>query len=91
MTNPNEIPLGHTYDTRGNVLSYKDSYGYWWKRTYDKYGNKLSYRNSDGYWWRYTRDVLGNVLSYRTSWRDREEFTYDSSRKALDKEEGHHG
>jgi YD repeat-containing protein len=32
------IPLGYVYDTRGNVLSYRDVSGYWYVYTRDEDG-----------------------------------------------------
>lgn len=37
-----------TYDSNGNVLTFKSSCGFSWERTYDSMGNELTYKNSDG-------------------------------------------
>ena len=59
-----DIPLGFTYDARGNLLTYKDSEGYWVLYTYgDKsYCYLLTYEDSDGYWFKYTRDRIGKIV-----------------------------
>jgi len=37
-----------TYDERGNVLTYEDSYGYFCWYTYDENNDKLTFNDSDG-------------------------------------------
>jgi len=32
-------------------LSYKNSYGYWFKKTWDEHGNQLSCKDSEGISW----------------------------------------
>ena len=36
------------YDSNGEELTYKDSYGYWAEYTRDSNGNELTYKNSNG-------------------------------------------
>ena len=62
-----DIPLGYTRDTHGNVLTFKNSYGYWWEYTYDTHGNELTYKSSGGYWWECTCDKQGRELTYKNS------------------------
>jgi hypothetical protein len=50
MIERNDIPLGYTRDAHGNVLTYKNSNGYWRESTYDDNGRLMTYKNSDGYW-----------------------------------------
>ena len=57
-----------TYDEKGNLLTFKDSYGYWSERTYDEKGNLLTYRNSNGFWEERTYDENGNQLTYKDSY-----------------------
>ena len=64
---PTTIPLGTTYDTKGNPLTFRDSKGFWWECTRDADGRQLTYRNSDGYWCEHTRDAKGNLLTFRSS------------------------
>ena len=70
---PTTIPLGHTYGANGNVLTYRDSDGYWYKYTRDAAGRVLTCRDSYGYWYRCTRDAAGRVLMYRDN------YTYDAA------------
>jgi len=51
----------HTYDKHGNVLTYKNSYGFSLEYTRDKHGNVLTYEDSDG--GRITKgfDILASV------------------------------
>jgi YD repeat-containing protein len=67
MPDRNDIPLGYVYDPLGNVLTYKESGGYWSEYTRDSNGNELSYKDSNGYWCEYTRDDAGSVLTYKDS------------------------
>lgn len=48
MTDRPDIPLGFTYDVHGNVLTHKDSNGFWEVYTRDENGNVLTYKNSNG-------------------------------------------
>lgn len=38
----------YTYDSNGEILTYKDSNGFSFEYTYDLNGNELTYKNSDG-------------------------------------------
>ena len=60
-----DIPLGYTRDANGNVLTLKNSDGYWFKCTRDAHGNVLTFKSSDGYWFKYTRDKQGRVLTLK--------------------------
>ena len=60
-----DIPLGYTCDADGRVLTYKDSYGFWYECAYDAKGRELTYKNSDGNWYEYTYDDKGRVLTYK--------------------------
>jgi YD repeat-containing protein len=63
-----DIPLGWTYDERGNYLTYKDSSGYWSECTYNASGNVLTINCSNGYWSKRTYDESGNeLLAYQNS------------------------
>ena len=42
-----DIPMGYTRDSKGNVLSHRNSAGCWFEYTYDSNGNKLTYKDSD--------------------------------------------
>jgi YD repeat-containing protein len=50
---PTTIPLGHTYDGGGRVLSYRDESGFWFAYTYDDDGRVVTCVNSDGHWYTY--------------------------------------
>ena len=56
-----------TYNSKGKVLTYKNSNGFSCECTYDSKGNVLTYKNSDGYSYEYTRDSKGNVLTFKDS------------------------
>jgi YD repeat-containing protein len=47
-----KYPSGHsyeyTYDSNGNIITYKDSSGYSYEATYDSNGKELTYKNSNG-------------------------------------------
>ena len=53
----------HTFDSKGNELTFKDVDGFWTERTYDSKGNQLTYKNSDGFWFEYTYDLEGKRLT----------------------------
>ena len=78
----NTLPLGSTYDAQSNVLTYKNSNGYWSEYTRDAHGQVLTYKNSYGYWSEYTRDANGKVLTYKNSDGDWRGFSNDE----IDKE-----
>ncbi len=60
-----DIPLGYTYDAQGNVLTHKNSNGYWYENTRDARGRVLTFKNSDGYWSECTYDAQGRELTYK--------------------------
>ncbi len=71
------------YDSKGNMIHSKDSYGdeYWYE--YDSKGNKIHSKDSDGDEWWYEYDSKGNVIHYKDSsgseiWRE-----YDSKGKEI--------
>ena len=70
-------PIGYTYDSLDNVLTYKDSDGWGYEYTRDLLGNELTLKNSSGVKYEYTRDDLGNVLTYKDSDGWGYERTYD--------------
>ena len=72
-----------TYDSNGNVLTYKDSDGHSEECTYDSQGNELTYKDSDGYSFEYTRDSNGNVLTFKNSNGTWYKYTRDSQGKVL--------
>ena len=57
------LPLGYTRDAHGNVLTYKNSDGYWSKYTRDAQGNVLTYKNSDGDWRGVSNEDIDKELS----------------------------
>ena len=76
------LPLGSTYDANGEVLTYKNSDGYWSESTRDANGNELTYKDSDGYWSEFTYDAQGRVLSYK----DSDGYWSGVSKEEIDKE-----
>ncbi len=65
MIERNDIPFGFTYNERGNLITRKNSDGFWREYTRDHKGNILTYKDSDGNWYEYTRDEKGNLLSVK--------------------------
>lgn len=56
-----------TYDSKGNILTYKNSKGFSYEYTRDSFGNELTYENSKGYSSKYTRDSVGKELTFEDS------------------------
>ena len=52
-----DIPLGSTYNERGQELTYKNSSGYWYEKTYDNQGKELTYKDYAGEWYEYFYDL----------------------------------
>ena len=77
-----DIPLGHTFDERGKVLSYKDSNG-WYEYTRNKRGQVLTFEDCEGYWEEYTRDERGEQLAYNDALGYWYEYTYDKEGRQL--------
>ena len=80
------LPLGYTYDAQGNVLTYKNSTGYWYEYTRDAQGYVLTHKSSTGYWREYTRDAQGYVLTHKSSngdWRGFSNEEIDKERARL--------
>ena len=77
------IPLGYTYNSNNNELTYKDSNDYWRESTYNSNGNKLTYKDSNDYWWESTYDSNNNQLTYKDSNDYWWESTYDSNNNQL--------
>ena len=55
---PTTIPLGYTRDENGNVLTYRDSKGYWSERTYDENGWIISCRKEHSTSWDINHRVI---------------------------------
>jgi len=72
-----------TYDCNSNMLTFKDSYGYWSEYTYDSDGRQLTMKNSDGYWSERTYDSDGRTLTFKDSNGTWSESTYDSDGNQL--------
>ena len=60
-----DIPLGFTHDANGQVLTYKNSDGYWYEYTRDSKGLALTRKDSHGFWSEHTYDAKGRVLTYK--------------------------
>ena len=56
---PTTIPLGHTRDDDGRLLSYRDESGFWCVYVRDVNGRVLTYRLSSGFARDYTYDDDG--------------------------------
>ena len=95
ITDPEELmqllECFRTFNEKGQILTCKDSYGYWHDETHkNSYGylQELTFKNSDGYWRKSTYDKNGNELTYKTStgfWR---EYTYDENGNQLTHKSG---
>ena len=57
----------YTYDSHGNVLTFKDSDGFSSEYTRDLNGNQLTYKNSNGYSYERTYNSNGKELTYKDS------------------------
>ena len=57
-----DIQLGATYDIHGNVLTYKDSDGYWHEYARSASGEVLAFENSNGKWYKWMHDEYGRYL-----------------------------
>lgn len=56
----------HTFNERGQILTYKDSNGNSYEYTYDdQNGKELTCKCSDGYWRERTYDENGNELTFK--------------------------
>ena len=66
------------YDSNGNKIHSKDSYGNQEWYEYDSKGNKIHYKGSDGYenWYEY--DSNGNEIHSKDSYGYEEWYEYDS-------------
>lgn len=65
-------------DSKGNLIYFEESNGYWVKREFDSKGNEIYYENSSGQWSKSEYDSRGNRIYYENSdgyWVKRE---YDS-------------
>ena len=83
LTNSDGDWSKHTYDEKGNELTFENSKGGWWKSTYDEKGTQLTYEDSNDYWWKRTYDEKGNQLTFEDSiigWWKR---TYDEKGNPL--------
>lgn len=78
-----DTPLGHTYDAHGNVMTYKDSLGYWYEFTRDSEGRELTFEDAEGRWHKYTRDRHGWELTYDSSAGVTYEYTRDDAGNEL--------
>jgi YD repeat-containing protein len=56
-----------TYDSNGNLLTFKNSDAYSYVFTYDLNGKLLTYKNNKGHWIEYTRDSNGKELTFKNS------------------------
>jgi len=83
MTIRDDIPLGTICDASGNILTHKNSDGFWFEYTYDASGNILTHKDSDGYWAEYTYDASGNILTYTDSDGVLVEYTRDANGNIL--------
>jgi YD repeat-containing protein len=61
---PSAIPLGHTYDDNGDVLSYRDEFGFWYVYRRDDDGRILTYRASSRFAYDYTYDDGKHTITH---------------------------
>jgi len=54
-------------DSKGNVIYFENSDGYWIKREYDSNGNRIYYEDSDGGWIKREYDSDGKEIYYESS------------------------
>ena len=70
-------------DSRGNVLTYKNSNDYSYEYTRDSNGKELTYKDSNGYSHERTYDSNGKELTYKDSSGFSHEWTYDANGRQL--------
>jgi YD repeat-containing protein len=56
-----------TYDSNGNILTFKNSDGFRYEYTYDSNGNILTFKNSNGFSYEFTYNSNGKELTYKDS------------------------
>ena len=62
-------------DSKGKLIYFENSDGYWYKNEYDSKSNKIYYESSDGYWSKREFDSNGNEIyceNSNGSWYKRE-------------------
>ena len=64
--NVKEFPFS-IKDSKGKIIYFEDSTGYWDKYEFDSNGKKNYYENSNGYWEKQEYDSNGNVIYYEDS------------------------
>ena len=53
-------------DSKGNLIYYENSTGYWQKSEFDSDGNLIYFENSTGYWAKSEFDSKGNLIYLET-------------------------
>ena len=72
-----DIPLGYTYNKRGQELTYKDSSGYWYEHTYNNQGKELTFKTSTNFFTERTYNDNGQILTFKDSDGRWYEYFYD--------------
>jgi len=54
-------------DSKGNLIYFEISNGYWSKREYDSDNKEIYFENSEGCWEKYEYDSKGNLIYYENS------------------------
>ena len=87
ITDPDELMqlLGFicTFNEKGQLLTCKNSDGFWSEQTYNEFGKELTYKNSDGYYAESTYNENGQSLTYKDSYGLLRESTYDENGNLL--------
>ena len=54
-------------DSKGNIIYYENSDGFWAKHEYDSKGKQIYFENSKGYWYKRKYDSNGNIIYFEES------------------------
>jgi len=54
-------------DSKGNLIYWEDSDGFWTKSEYNSEGNEIYYENSNGYWEKRKYDSKGYLIYWEDS------------------------
>ena len=54
-------------DSKGNIIYFEESTGYWYKKEFNSNGKNIYYENSNRYWNKSEYDLTGEEIYYETS------------------------
>ena len=65
-------------DSKGNLIYFEKSNGFWVKYEYDAQGEEIYYENSDNFWVKREFDSQGRVICHKNSDNFWAKYEYDS-------------